>query len=384
MKIFNRISQYLLFVTFGAIVLTSCMEDDSTMSGGEPSISYIRITDPESSDSLLIAAGQGSMIAIIGENLQQVRQIWFNDRQAQLSPNLITATSVITRVPSLIPVTITNQLKLVFPGRDTLFYDFRVAIGEPQITSMVSEYVNAGGIARIRGQYFYEPLTVTFPGGVTGEVVDVEDEMIEVIVPEGAQSGPITVTNNFGESESDFWFRDDRNIIGGFEGTEDADFSGWWHGKDFIVSSDPDIPAINNQFIRINRELAEWGWFEMWVGNGGTILEETSNIPADAFDNPDKYSLKFEINTLESLTGARIHMYMGPDMPGERGTNYMWEPNLHTEGQWETVSIPWNTFLAASPTLDYNPNGYQISFHFSGPLAVNAQFGLDNVRVVPN
>lgn len=384
MKIFNRISQYLLFVTFGAIVFTSCMEDDSTMSGGEPSISYIRITDPESSDSLLIAAGQGSMIAIIGENLQQVRQIWFNDRQAQLSPNLITATSVITRVPSLIPVSITNQLKLVFPGRDTLFYDFRVAIGEPQITSMVSEYVNAGGIARIRGQYFYEPLTVTFPGGVTGEVVDVEDEMIEVIVPEGAQSGPITVTNNFGESESDFWFRDNRNIIGGFEGTEDADFSGWWHGKDFIVSSDPDIPAINNQFIRINRELAEWGWFEMWVGNGGTILEETSNIPADAFDNPDKYSLKFEINTLESLTGARIHMYMGPDMPGERGTNYMWEPNLHTEGQWETVSIPWNTFLAASPTLDYNPNGYQISFHFSGPLAVNAQFGLDNVRVVPN
>ncbi|MEQ8880872.1 MAG: glycan-binding surface protein [Cyclobacteriaceae bacterium] len=384
MKIFNRISQYLLFVTFGAIVFTSCMEDDSTMSGGEPSISYIRITDPESSDSLLIAAGQGSMIAIIGENLQQVRQIWFNDRQAQLSPNLITATSVITRVPSLIPVSITNQLKLVFPGRDTLFYDFRVAIGEPQITSMVSEYVNAGGIARIRGQYFYEPLTVTFPGGVTGEVVDVEDEMIEVIVPEGAQSGPITVTNNFGESESDFWFRDNRNIIGGFEGTEDADFSGWWYGKDFIVSSDPDIPAINNQFIRINRELAEWGWFEMWVGNGGTILEETSNIPADAFDNPDKYSLKFEINTLESLTGARIHMYMGPDMPGERGTNYMWEPNLHTEGQWETVSIPWNTFLAASPTLDYNPNGYQISFHFSGPLAVNAQFGLDNVRVVPN
>ena len=384
MKIFNRISQYLLFVTFGAIVLTSCMEDDSTMSGGEPSISYIRITDPESSDSLLIAAGQGSMIAIIGENLHQVRQIWFNDRQAQLSPNLITATSVITRVPSLIPVTITNQLKLVFPGRDTLFYDFRVAIGEPQITSMVSEYVNAGGIARIRGQYFYEPLTVTFPGGVTGEVVDVEDEMIEVIVPEGAQSGPITVTNNFGESESDFWFRDNRNIIGGFEGTEDADFSGWWHGKDFIVSSDPDIPAINNQFIRINRELAEWGWFEMWVGNGGTILEETSNIPADAFDNPDKYSLKFEINTLESLTGARIHMYMGPDMPNERGTNYIWEPNIHTEGKWETVSIPWNTFLAASPTLEYSANGYQISFHFSGPLAVNAQFGLDNVRVVPN
>lgn len=384
MKILNRISQGFLLALITAVAFTSCMDEGDGMSGGEPSISYIRITDPESSDSLLIAAGQGSMIAIIGENLQQVRQIWFNDRQAQLSPNLITSTSVITRVPSLIPVMITNQMKLVFQDRDTLFYDFRVAIGEPNITSMVSEYVNAGDIARIRGQYFYEPLTVTFPGGVEGNVVNVEDEMIEVIVPEGAQPGPVTVTNNFGESESDFWFRDNRNIIGGFEGTEDEDFSGWWHGKDFIVSSDPNIPAINNQFIRINRELAEWGWFEMWVGNGGTILEETSNIPADAFDNPDKYSLKFEINTLESLTGARIHMYMGPDMPNERGTNYIWEPNIHTEGRWETVSIPWNTFLAASPTLAYNPNGYQISFHFSGPLAVNAQFGLDNVRVVPN
>ncbi len=384
MKILNRISQGFMLALIVAVAFTSCMEDGDEMSGGEPSISYIRITDPESSDSLLIAAGQGSMIAIIGENLQQVRQIWFNDRQAQLSPNLITQTSVITRVPSQIPVAITNQIKLVFPGNDTLFYDFRVAIGEPRITSMVSEYVNTGGVAKIRGQYFYEPLTVTFSGGVTGDLVKLDDELIEVIVPEGAEPGPISITNNFGESESDFWFRDNRNIIGAFEGTVDDDFEGWWHGKDFIVSSDADIPAINNQFMRINRELAAWGWFEMWVGNGGTILEETSNIPADAFDNPDKYSLKFEVNTLESLTGARIHMYMGPNMPGERGTNYVWEPNIHTEGQWETVSIPWDTFLAASPTLAYNANGYQISFHFSGPSAVNAQFGLDNIRVVPN
>ncbi len=383
MKLIHKITHSILVTLIIVMGLSSCVEDDA-MSTGEPSISYIRITDPESSDSLLVAAGQGSMIAIIGQNLQHVRQAWFNDRRAQLSPNMITSTSVITRVPSLIPVEITNQLKLVFSDGDTLFYDFRVAIGEPQITSMVSEYVNAGGIARIRGQYFYEPLTVTFTGGVTGEVVEVEDEMIQVIVPEGAMPGPVSVVNNFGESESDFWFRDNRNIIAGFEGTADEDFSGWWHGKDFIVASDENIPAINSQFMRINRELPEWGWFEMWVGNGGTILEATSNIPADAFDNPDKYSLKFEINTLESLTGAKVHMYMGPDMPAERGTNYIWEPNLHTEGQWQTVSIPWDTFLAASPTLAYNPGGYQVSFHFSGPLAVNAQFGLDNIRVVPN
>jgi hypothetical protein len=52
---------------------------------------------------------------------------------------------------------------------------------------------------------------VSFEGGVNGEIISVKDQEIQVRVPAGAQPGQITVKTNFGETKSDFWFRDSRN-----------------------------------------------------------------------------------------------------------------------------------------------------------------------------
>ena len=370
--------QFIVFIT--AALILSCTEDDLP-NGGLPSINYIRVTNPASSDSLVVSAGQGQMIAIMGENLQGARELWINDRRAMLNPSFITNTTIITRVPSQIPGEITNQMKIIFAKGHTLVHDFTVDISEPRIDYMKSEYVNPGDVAVINGNYFYEPVTVTFTGGVEAELVSVDDEMLEVRVPDGAQPGPITVTTNFGETESDFWFRDNRNLIATFDGTT----AGMWHGPNYIVSSDDDIATINGKFIRMKRDLAPWGWFELWVGPAESdVALELKRIPPDAIANPENYSLKFEINTLKPLSGAAIHMYIGPDMAGERGTNYNWQPNIHTGGQWETVSIPWQDVYTANQGFAYNPNGYGISIHFSGPSAVTGDFGLDNMRVVPN
>ena len=67
-------------------------------------------------------------------------------------------------------------------------------------------------------------LTVNFTGGVTGEIVSVTDKMIQVRVPAGAQPGPITVKTNFGETKSEFWFRDNRNIF-----ISSDPYEGWWN-----------------------------------------------------------------------------------------------------------------------------------------------------------
>jgi len=374
------------FVAFAiAGIFTSCSEDENLPNNGKPMVSYIRVTRPTASDSLIAKAGQGSMIAIIGQNLQDAREIWFNDQPAALTPTLITNTSIITSVPADIPTEINNKMKIIFSNGDSLMHDFVVDISEPLILSMSSEYLNAGDVATIRGNYFYEPVTVTFAGGVAGEIVTVEDDIIEVTVPEGAQPGPITITTNFGSTESDFMFRDNRNIIASFDGS----LEGAWHGPAFIVSSDEDIPAINGKFIRINKDLAAWAWFEMYVGGKESLGLENRNIPADAFANPKNYSMKFEINTLAPLTGAEIKMYMGNGEVGGRDKGgYTWKPNVDTQGAWQTVSIPFENFLIANNnddiTFAYDPNGYSASFHFSGPLAVKANFGLDNMRVVPN
>src|SRR5688572_16420918 len=103
----------MLFLSLAVIgVYSSCEKDND--SGGEPRIDYVRITSPESSDSLLVGAGQGQLIAIVGDNLEDAVEIWFNDQQAVLTPTYITKTTILVAVPTRIPVTITNIMRIVF------------------------------------------------------------------------------------------------------------------------------------------------------------------------------------------------------------------------------------------------------------------------------
>ena len=383
----NYKSLLFLFIAFAMVGgFTSCTDDDDNApNGGKPMISYIRVTRPEASDSLIAKAGQGAMIAIIGQNLQDARELWVNDQQAALTPTLITNTSIITRVPSRIPEEITNKMKIVFANGDSLIHDFTVDISEPVISYMQSEYVNTGDVATIVGNYFYEqlaPLTVTFTGGVEGEVVSVEDDRIEVRVPEGAEPGPITVTTSFGDTESEFWFRDNRNIIASFDGP----IAGLWTGGDYIKATDPVIEPISGKFIRFNRDLGAYPYAEFYVGGAGSDISlENRNIPEEALANPANYVLKFEINTLAPLTGAELRMHIGNgDLGAQRDAQYYaWLPNISTDGEWETVSIPFEDFYTANKEFAYNPNGYNMSLWFHGALAVNTNFALDNMRVVP-
>ena len=115
---------------------------------------------------------------------------------------------------------------------------------------MDCEYVATGDVATINGDFFYKPLTVSFAGGVVGEVVSVEDKIIKVRVPEGAQPGQVTVKTNFGETKSDFWFRDNRNIF-----ISSDPYTGWWN-ESYVVKTPGagDPPSINGNYIRVKKQ----------------------------------------------------------------------------------------------------------------------------------
>lgn len=399
---------YILFAVLGFAltgILTSCSEEEI----GDPVINYIRVTDPSSSDSLLVAAGQGQMVAIMGNNLGGATQLWFNDQRSELNTAFISDKSIIARVPSEIPHEITDELKLVFGNGNTLVYNFKVDISEPSVQRMKSEYVQEGETATIYGDYFYEPLTVMFTGDVEGEIVSVADnKTIEVVVPSGAQSGPITVTSNFGSTESDFWFKDNRNIILGFDNMTgsggQAGSSDLWHPAsgefNYATSSANGIPSINGNYLYNPygpSGYGAWAWSEIWTGvadapeNAGL-----SNIPELAFANPEEYNLKFELNTSGSLAGAWFNIWIGNDINNISGRGpvdgqpnpelYTWQPNIDTNGEWMTVTIPWSDFYeyGANGNFEYDPSGYDISIVLQGPNAAPAQyFAIDNVRVVP-
>lgn len=375
MKSINKIL-LLVFIVLSAGSLTiSCTKDET----GTPSISYVRITRPQSSDSLLVGAGQGQLIAIVGKNLQDAVEIWFNDQQSRLTPTYITNTTILVSVPSQIPMTITNQLKIVFKNGFILYYDFTVEISKPLINSMVCEFVKEGGTATIKGDYFYPPLTVTFNGGVVGQNVSVKDDEIQVTVPAGAQPGQITIKTNFGETKSDFWFRDNRNLL-----IHDDPWSGWW-GQNMVVSG-TDPLAISGNFSRITATIGAWAWTE-WIGGREDALSTSHNLPDDAVLSPEKYNLKFEINTLKPYDGNMIKIMIGqvnsPD-PDWNTEPYFFRPPFDTKGKWQTVVIPFSDVVANYHTnWGLRPQGYGVKVWFHGPGTVDADIAFDNLRVVP-
>lgn len=378
MKSFNK-SLLVLLMTVGLVsTFISCKKDDDS---GTPTISYVRVTRPESSDSLLVGAGQGQLIAIVGDNLQDAVQIWFNDQRSRLTPTYISKNSILVSVPSQIPLSVSNKLKIIFKNGYELLHDFQVQISKPVLTSMNSEFVNTGDLATFNGNYFYAPLTVTFTGGATGTVVNTKDQQIQVQVPAGAQPGPVTIKTNFGEVTSTFWFRDPRNHI------IDADpHEGWW-GSYLVTDPDAskgDPPKISGNYYRFKKQVKAWTWDSPEVAGGpaNSMTNHSKNIPDDAIQNPANYNVKFEINTLKPYNKNRIILNVG--LVAEDNNAYIWQPPFDSKGQWATVTIPFEEMVAKYATKPVvSPSGYWTRILIFGGDDFDADIAFDNLRIVP-
>jgi hypothetical protein len=380
--------RYKILFLFAALAMTGIMMNCSDDSEGAPTVSYVRVTDPAASDSLLVAAGQGQMVAIVGQNLGSTIEVWFDDQKAVLNAAFITNTTIITRLPSEIPLVVDNKLKLVFANGQSLLHDFTIDINKPEIARMKSEYGEVGGEFTFYGNYFYEPLTVTFTGGVQAEIVSVEDDELVVEVPDGAQPGPVTIESNFGVTQTDGWFNDNRNIIANFEGPF---VNGWWKGGDYVVTDDDDIENISGKFMRVNKgTMGAYPFLELYGGPvDGDVKTTTKFIPEEAFAKPQAYNLKFEMNTQASTTGINMRIYIGPASgsaafdAARQSIYYTWLANVDTHGDWETVTIPWADVYNANQRFPYNPDGYGIFIYCHGPNSASYNFAMDNIRVVP-
>lgn len=374
-SIHKILSMFLVLVGIAGMI-NSCKKDSS---GPTPTVDYVRITSPQSSDSLLAGAGQGQLIAIVGTNLQDAQQVWFNDQKASLTPTYVSSTSILVSVPSQIPDSVTNMLKIVFKNGYELLYPFKVEISAPVVSSMASEFVNEGDVATVLGNYFYAPLTITFTGGATAELVDVKDDQVQFKVPSGAQPGPITVKTNFGETKSDFWFRDSRNIFIGSD-----PFQGWNNPSLVVTNPGPgDPPKINGNYFRIKGQVSAWSWNELADGDAGSMPSYSKNIPDDAILHPEKYYLKFEVNTIKPYNNSMIIINAGGSVVQDT-KGYKWAPPFDSKGLWQTVVIPYEEVVASySVPPVVNPNGYWAMVLMQGPGDLDADISFDNFRVVP-
>jgi hypothetical protein len=380
----NLLKYLLMFLPAAfALVITSCTDDGE--GGGTPVVDYVRITNPDASDSLLASGYMGAMVAIIGENLGDVREIYFNDQPAFVNPNYVTNRSILVTIPNLPPTEVTDLITLSFKDGTSITHKFVLDIPPPVLASMECEYVEDGGVAVLNGDFYFEPITVTFPGGLNAEIVEVSKTKLKVRVPEGSGVGQVTVTTNFGTTVSDYFFRDNRNIF-----IDSDPYIGWW--RESLVTSTLGPEPISGNYIYVRQTISEWQWFELAGGPPDAMGENAKRIPDEAMTRPDKYFLKFEINTLKPFNANGLKINVGSAGTFDVVDNaFVWPPSnpdgdattVDTKGEWKTIVIPFSEVAANTPKA-VSPEGYYIRiwFHYNrGALA--ADLALDNFRIVP-
>lgn len=140
--IFHFITLAIIFMT-GIISLQSCSDESSN--GGQPVIKGVRVTDPEHADSLFTDGKLGQMIVVVGENLNDVRNVYINDQEISFNCNYNTSTHLILTIPSdLIVYGQDNSLPMeirIVTSHGTATYGFHVIAGNPVIDFYSAELV---------------------------------------------------------------------------------------------------------------------------------------------------------------------------------------------------------------------------------------------------
>jgi hypothetical protein len=379
-------------ILLAGILFQACEENDSE---GTPSISYIRLTDPAKSDSLLTGAYMGNTVAIIGENLGSVKQVWFNDQRALLYSTFITGTTVITQVPTTVPEEVNDKLKMVFADGTELLYDFKVNIPAPVISSVKCEYVPDGDTLVLYGDYFFNA-EVFFAGDQEAIIFKATKTQLDIEVPAGAAQGPIVVKTKFGKVTSGFIFRDSRGVILDFDTKLGA---GWRPGN--RQSTDPD--GISDNYLVLTGSLAgNWDWKDDYLEMD--FWGQASGNPEGPLftGDPADMLFKFEVNVVNPWSGGWMQLIFSPWSNAGNAVNSndniargMWAPwietgTYQTDG-WITVAIPLSEFTydhtrsSNNVKLVYPDNCGSLTIFVWGtvPTPCDVKICMDNVRIVP-
>ena len=412
-NIYKSFTKILLsIVTLVALVfLPACNDnpDEFIITDGVPVVKYVRMPDVLSADSLVTHAFMGNTIAIVGENLTSVKELWFNDQKTVLNSSLITSNVLITSVPTKIPNVVTNKMYLINKSNDTIKVDFGVDVPSPLLSSMKCEYVADGGVAVIRGNYFLsvagidQPEVVFTPNIKATEIVSYNLNEIRVKVPAGAQAGPVAVSSRYGTTRSKFHFRDNPGIILDWDSSNAN--GGWRSG----ITSDADpVAGITGKYVRFKGAMtadpsATWNEdafsFNLWgTSNGRPQGDLFSIAPAEAV-------IKFEINVPTAWASGALQMIFTPwgtantngyiaDGATPRGLWMPWKATgSYTTDGWETITLPIKDFK-------YNQEGVGVDFRGAGNYGgltfflwhggaqakgedCTPEICIDNIRVVP-
>ncbi len=424
-RLFN--SLFLLSaLALTTVVFTGCKDepDKYEVSGGTPTIRYIRPVGIDGADSLLVGAYMDNNICIVGENLRSIVKMLFNDQEAKLVPSLITDNTMIVTVPGQIPGEVFNKIFMINNSNDTTTYDFKVLVPGPTINNMNNEWAKPGEKAIIYGNYFVNdpniPLTLTI-NGTNIPIDDFSISQISFTVPGGLTEGPIEISTVYGKVKAKFNYHDTRGILFNDWGNYDAGEKSTgltnhgWHAQQILS----DEHSLDGSYLMLGDcDLEDGTWadakasFEYWPGDwDGTFVGVNSRLSdLVSFADFENMALKFEVSIPSSnpwtnlsmqvifsgdeqvtLPTANNKFFNGTDYPRALWTPWRATGSYDTNDEWVTVTLPITTFKykndgtpAGTPLTAKNFTGLTL-FIWSGVTSgttCHPIIRIDNVRAV--
>ena len=419
-----------------ALGFSSCEDypDAFELADGVPTVHYVRYADR---DVLIEQAFMGEVVCFVGENLCSVHQLYFNDQKAVLNTSFMTENTLVAAVPGNLPKEKTDKVYMITKAQDTVTVDFKVMMPAPVLTSMSCEFQQPGTDVTIYGNYFAEPMTLTFEDGNGAEVTTFKSvSMTEITftIPEDAKPGKIKLSTESGLARSPFSYYDFcGGLITDFDGPNNSSSTygvvpqGWNFSGTY--SSENGISGNYVELKSASAMSADGGWNEdfkidFWCGNwSGDPMSITTGAGVPLcniidFTNWQNMALKFELFIPSSnpwMAGAMQLIFCSAD----KAANDSWQNNtfLHTSADggldlcrglyrpWETTGSfdtgdKWITVTVPFSEFTYNANGSAgavplskpedfatfVIWPWNGGLAgaeCTPIFRIDNLRAVP-
>ena len=370
--------------------MAACNDDDETDTNADPVIRYFRPTDATIADSLIMDLSLGQTVAMIGENLDNIIGIKFNDQEVILNPCYITPTALIFTTPQTIPGTVTDSLYITCKNGNNMKYHVTTILPAPSIDNVSKGYLKAGDVITIKGNYFIPteatPIKITLPGGVSVSPDETSTyTTLNIKVPEGiTQGGALTVETSFGVTNwpYDMIAYDDlqnskvEGILFDFDGKNGAMASGngWRKGN----AVNPSKPLSGNAclFDHDGKPL-DGNWIEdgmtmnYWPSADDNILTRIPDVTID------DYAYQMEIfvenpwpEMCLAIQPTNLEVFWKADRSNNDNTYYakvssylyepyLSEPNFTTQGEWITLTMPLTQFTktldgksTSGPTID--------------------------------
>ena len=364
-------------------------------------------------------------ICLVGSNLRSVRRMFFNDKEAVLNSSFITDNTLLVDIPGEIPSAVTDKIYMVNGDGDTTTHAFHVIVPPPSVKAMNCEYAPAGEEVTITGDYFiqdpYKPLQILFNDGALAvtDINSITKNSITFTMPTGAAAGRVIVQSVYGKGESDFVYKDTRNIIFDFDGSHGGMTKGhgWragnirtggidgsylyfggvkmlgkvgatWAEDNFAMNY---WPEPNNNFPEISSIPSIAAMLDT-CSVSDLVLKFECRVPANKTWSASALQVIFTGNADVTYTTANSQYYGKKDLP--RGLWIPWQAtgSYNTGDKWVTVSMPLSTFnktgdgqTAGSALTKDRLTGFTFFLWNGGVEGTDCEpeLYIDNVRLVP-